>query len=417
MVLTRLRDALRSPAVWLIGLGVVCLIRFPVKFALEPPFLMDFEVYRFIGERVLTGDTAHLYAPTTSERMVFKYAPCWAILFAPLGALSSHAGGVLWSALNVLWLTLTGWLADRLCRLLSLRPAPWLAIAAVVLLVRPITAEFLLGQADLLWGVLIAAFLYAEASGRRWLAALWLALAVSLKLPALLFLIYAGCRRRWAPIGRTLVCLAALNLSAAWLLLPAQPLGLFRAWFGALATSGTTYAFDISNQSLLALAGRLLRQDGYGLNVAVLSDATVMLLTAIAQLLAFAALVRPARPALPDRVRLILDGALLTVFVVLFSPSGWLATYTVLLSPVALALALLLARPALTWRTPGLAFPAAALFLLSALTHAKFWRLAGIPHWRGESYVYLVLMILPWLGVCLAWYLWGHRRRAAGWLA
>jgi len=412
-MLTRLRDVLRSPGPWLIGVGVVCLLRFPGNFLLYPPFCMDFEVFRMIGQRVLAGDALHLYAPTTSERMVFKYAPCWAILFAPLGAWSSHLGAVIWSALNVLWLVLACRLADRLCRLLALQPAPWLAIPAILVLVRPVTAEFLLGQSDLLWGVLMVAFLHAEASGRRWPAALWLALAISLKLPALLFLIYAACRARWSLIGRTVLCFAALNLAAALLLLPSGPLGLFAAWGRALFASGTTYAFDISNQSLLALAGRFLRQDGFGLNVVALPTAAVLTITAGVQLAIFAALALPARSARSDHARLIFDGALLMIFVVLFSPSGWLATYTVLLYPVMLALALMLAKPHLTWRHPALAISAAGLFAFSAMTHAKLWRALGVLSIRGETYVYLALMVLPWLGLCLTWYLWIQRRRAA----
>ena len=387
-------------------------LRFPVNFTLYPPFLMDFETYRYTALRVREGKAAQLYEPTTSERMVFKYAPCWAVAVAPLGWLSDHAGGVLWSCFNVLWLLLTCWMSERLCRLIGLHAPPFLAIVAVLSLVRPITSEYLLGQADLLWGVLLVAFLYCEAVARPWWAALWLALAISLKLPALLWIPYLLLMRRAPVVLRTAAWLLALNVAAAWLLVPAAPLSLFAAWHHALVTSGMTYAFDISNQSLMALAGRLLRHDPYGLNLLVLPDRAVAFITVAIQALLFGALVF-SRPT--STRRLVLDGALLMVFMVLFSPSAWLATYSALLFPSALTLALFFQQPRLLTRRFSVALGAAGLLVFSILMNAKFWHALGIKAWKGESYVYLVFMIPTWLGLSLAWSLW-HQRRALTYL-
>lgn len=407
--------ALRFPLAWLLGLGIVLFLRFPVNFTLYPPFCMDFETYRYTALRVRDGKAAQLYEPTTSERMVFKYAPCWAVAVAPFGWLSDHAGAVLWSGFNVLWLLLTCWMSERLCRLIGLRAPPFLAILAVLSLARPITSEHLLGQADLLWGVLLVAFLYCEATTRPWWAALWLALAASLKLPALLWIPYLLLMRRGAVVLRTIVWLLALNVIAAWLLVPAQPFSLFAAWHHALVTSGMTYAFDISNQSFMALAGRLLRNDHYGLNLLVLPDQAVAFLTLAIQALLFGALVFPRRLPTTSTSRLILDGALLMVFMVLFSPSGWLATYSALLFPSALTLALFLQRPQMLTRRLSWALGAVGLLVFSALMNAKLWHALGVKVWRGESYVYLVFMIPTWLGLSMAWSLW-HQRRALTYL-
>ena len=401
----------RSPAVWLAGLGVVLLVRFPVNFLLHPPFLMDFDLFHTIALRILQGDAVHLYEPAGSPQSLFKYAPSWALLIAPFGWVSGHAGAVLWSSLTVIWLLLTCWIADRLCRLIGLTPKPFLAVAAVLLLVRPLISEFTLGQTNLLWGMLVAGFLFFEVTRRPWWAAICLALAISLKLPAALFVVYLALRRSWKLVSQVILCGAAINGVAALVLLPPHPTLLFSSWLRVLMISGPDRAFEIGSQSLLALLGRLLRNDGYGLNLLVVPDSTVVLLALLGQAVLFGALFFPRRLALPDTTRTVVDGALLAVLMALFSPTCWMATYNASLFSVFLAVALFTARPQTTLRSLSLAVGAAAVVLCSLLTHAKVWHALGVRAFKGESYVYLVLMILPLLGLSVTWYLW-HQRLA-----
>lgn len=398
------------PAVWFWGLGLVLLIRFPLHFVLQPPFLMDFEVYRFIANRLLSGDALHLYDPTTSARMVFKSSPFWAIVMVPLGGLSSHAGSVVWSMLNVAWLILTVWLCDRIARASGLKPPGWLAVPVVLLLVRSLTAEFLQGQINLLWGLLAVAFIFCHITHRRWQAALWLALAISLKLPALLFLASAILTRRWGLTLRTGVWLVVINGLAAWCLVPSHPWSLFGSWQQTLRANAMTYAFDISNQSLLALLGRLLRHDGYGLNLLTLPEPTIAALALILQLILFGLVVWAPRSLPRDAaLRVALDSALLGILMVLCSPSAWPATFTAMFFAVYLAVALGVTHPDVLWRRAGFGLTAGLTLLFSALTHAKFWRAMGVFHIHGESYVFLVLMILPLFGLSLAAHLWSWR--------
>jgi len=400
----------RLEAISLILLGVVLVVRFPVRFALTQPYLMDLEVFRVVAARVLEGQAANLYAPTTSELALFKYAPSWALLWAPLGWLSHHAGAVWWTGFSVIQLLAALLACGWLCRRCGIRHHPLTAVCTVLLLTRPLTAVLLNGQVNILWGLLALGFVAADLAGRRWWAALSLALAISLKLPALLFVPYLLLRHRWASAGRVAIAFAGINLAAAWWLLPAHPLGLFASWGQVLVTSGPDRAFEIGSQSLLALMGRLLRADGYGFNVLALSDGAVAAATAVVALALFAAAcLSPARgPSHP--VRALLDGALLTVFMVLFSPTCWVATYSALLFPVFVALALLSSQPRALWRRPAVAAGALALLLFSVLTHAKVWRFLGVRAIKGETYVFEVLMILPLLGLSLAWCLWVQRR-------
>jgi hypothetical protein len=392
-------------SVWLSILGLVLVLRFPVKFALEPhPYLMDFSVFHAVAERVTRGEGWQLYEPTSTTQMMFKYGPCWAAAFAPLGWLSEHAAIVVWSLLAAAALLATGWLGQRLCARVAPSAPAWLIIPAVLLIVRPVTSEFLLGQTDLFLGLLLTAWLFYESAHRPWRAALAVALAGSLKLPALLVLPYWATRGRWRSIGRTLLLFVAVNAPAALALSPANPFGLFAAWIRTLAASGPDRAFEIGNQSFLSLAGRLLRRDGYDLNLLSLGDSTVVLIALLLSLGLFGwLLIHRPRPSTP-RAELI-DGAIVIILSVLFSPTCWIATYTVLLFPVLLALALSAASIDRLKRSFSLSFAATIALALSVMTNSKFWKALGIRYFKGESYIYLVFMILPLLGLTLAWYL------------
>lgn len=403
--------------VWLAGLGLVLLIRFPIKFFFfeSSPYLMDFEVFRAVAQRVMAGDAPHLYASVGTEQMMFKYAPCWMLLVAPIAWFPWRAALAMCSALTAGWLVLTGWLSDRLCRLISLPPVGFPAVAAVSLLVRPITSEFLLGQTNLLWGALVAAYVWLDVTRRPWRAALCLTLAISLKVPAALFLAYLALRGRFDVIARTLALFLTINLAAACWLAPSGPFPLLASWFRVLAVSGPDRAFEIGSQSLLALMGRLLRRDGYGLNLLALSDATVAGAAVVLELALFLACFRPRAAAQEAPARTVIEGALVSVFMVLFSPTCWIATYNAALFAATLAVGLLMEPPSRAWRRPSLVLGAVGLLTFSAMTHSGLWRSLGVHHVRrGESYVYLVFMILPLFGLALAWTLWRLRAVHAG---
>ena len=399
--------------IWLGLFALVLLIRFPIHFLLYPPYLMDFEVYRSVAVRVVQGGGAILYTPATSDLMMFKYAPCWALAWTPLAWFPTAVGAIVWSTSTVLWVILTCWGAHRICERVGLPLPPWGAFVVAALLSRPLTAEFLNGQVDALWACLTIGFLVASVRQRPWWSSLWLALAISLKLPALLFLAYALLRRHLAIAWRTMLWLLVLNVPASALLNPAQPLQPLQAWLRVLVSSGASRAFEIGNQSLVALAGRLLTEDRYGLNLLSLApaQAAAVAMGLAAVLFGLIVFIQPTEGS--PQYRLVMDGALLTILMVLASPTVWIATYSAFLFPLAVAVALThhgwrhLLRDPFSWVACG------AVWLLSFMTHSSWWRSAGIRAYRGETYVFLVFMILPWFGLALFAYLW--RQRQAGW--
>jgi hypothetical protein len=399
----------RTERLFLLGIALILLARYPIHFVFSPPYLMDFEVYRTTAERVVEGRSDQLYQPVGSERMVFKYAPPWALAFVSLAWGSKPSAAIAWTILGVLALLATLFLSAALCRRCGLPAPPWAGAAALLLAVRPLAEEMGNGQANLLWAALTAAFLVCMVQRRVWLAAAALSAAVLLKLPALIFLPYLALRRCWGLVGRTLLLSAAACIAASAALQPGRPLSLLHAWASALTRNAQAYAFEIGNQSFLALLSRFLTNDGYGLNVADVPRAwlawAVVVLVA-AGVLAAGGLGRSGPLASP---RTLFDAALLMVLMVVGSPSCWLATYTALLLPLLVALSA-------GWHRLRLRrYDAAAILLglltlgLSAFTHRKLWRLLGLTHWRGESYLFLVFMILPWMALALMAWLWRVR--------
>lgn len=403
ILLARLTDALQSlpPLAWTLVIFLLFLLRFSAHYALQPPFLMDFDLFYQIARRVLTGHAHELYAATGSAQALFKYGPVWALLIAPFGWPAPHAAAVLWSLLSVCALTVTAALCQQLGRAHHLPLPGLLVLLALGLLARPVTSEFLLGQTNILWALCTTAGIYGLTAQRSHLAAWMLALAISLKLPALLFVVYFLWQRQWRLAALTGLYAALLNIAAACFLIPDAPWTCFTQWLDVLRRSGPDRAFEIGSQSLLAAFGRLLRADGYRLNVLSLTNHAVYGITFITQTALFVWLFR--RP--PQTRSVLQDSARLVILMVLYSPTCWLATYSALLLPAMLAIGTLLVRLA-TPGTRALALlQSAALLLLGAMTHGSFWRQLGVRYFRGESYVYLVLMVLPLLGLAFLWVL------------
>ena len=407
-----IRRLFASPNLDRLGLAVLGLalwIRYPSHFLASAPYLMDFNVYYAVAHRVLAGAAAQLYLPTTSnsDMMVFKYAPVWALVCAPLAWLTPQTAAILWTTFNLLALLATLALGRALARRAGLNPWPLLGVLAVLMILRPLGEEMGNGQVNLLWSVLVAAFLYAAATNRLWTAAWALAGAILLKLPALIFLPYLVCRRQSRLAIRTVMLAAALTVVSSALLHPAAPLQLISDWCIALARNGSAYAFEIGNQSFLALLGRLFTSDGYGLNVLALPRPALAWLALGVLGGVSAAIAWPSRTAAaPGTARWLYEIATLGTVMVIFSPSCTMPSYTALALPIYVALAALGEQLQRRRIDPVSAALAAIGFLMMLLTHKPLWRAMRLMVWRGEAYVYLVFMVLPWFGVALTALLW-----------
>jgi hypothetical protein len=268
----------------------------------------DFEVYYTAGARAAAAEP--LYRESDGHYQ-FKYLPAFALFAAPLSKLPLPAAKGAWfTASSVLMIVLLG---------LSLKAMPDFRRPAVVLLVLTFLAmakfyahELVLGQVNLLFGVIVTLALVSMRAGRDAEAGLLLALAVVVKPYAVIFVPWLAARKNRTALVTMLVGVALL------LALPAVRYGwngnlaLLRDWWQTVTVTTAPNLLNPDNVSLSAMFTRWLGPD---------SPAGRLAAVASAVLLVVAAVVVTARGALrsPDT----LDAALLLLLIPLLSPQGW----------------------------------------------------------------------------------------------
>jgi hypothetical protein len=165
----------------------------------------DFAIYVRAAGRFLRGEALY---PASDGPWFFKYAPAAAWLFAPFAALPLRIATALWNVGSVVLL----WLSARAVARSPGAALPAAApLVAALALAAPLLLELRFGQVDL---VLLALLVFAmELAPRRpWLAGLLAALAILIKLPALLVLVPFALKRNFralaaVPIAALLLCL------------------------------------------------------------------------------------------------------------------------------------------------------------------------------------------------------------------
>ncbi len=229
---------------------------------------VDFPVYHY-GTRHMLARNGPLYGPKSGIGwpQVYRYPPLFLVFFVPFALLPLRLAALVWAALKFVVL---GFLGQALfsrfrteglgLQLLSVLPAlPYLAV------------EFHYGNVQFfIFALVAAAFLWLEK--RPVLAAVILALAISLKVWPLFFVPYLLARKRLLVGGLALV------LTAGFTLLPAAYFGwhanasLLHQWakeeFGIAATSGEPAVIGFPSQSLHSVLMRFLTS----LNYAGLTD-------------------------------------------------------------------------------------------------------------------------------------------------
>ena len=346
----------------------------------------DFEVYRTAAGRALAAEP--LYREEDGHYQ-FKYLPAFALLAAPLALAPMQAAKGAWFAVSaVLMMVLLG---------LSLRALPEVRRPPVLLLVVTFLAmakfyahELVLGQVNLLFGVLAALAIVWMASGRDAAAGALLALAVVVKPYAAMFLPWIAVRRSRAAFAAMIGGLAIL------LLLPAARYGwqgnlqLLGDWWHTVTATTAPNLVNPDNVSLRAMFTKWLGPD---------SPAPLLAAGLTAILLGLAGIVMAGRGNLkaPDA----LEGSLLLLMIPLLSPQGWdyvllIATPAVMLLVdrtremgviwrVTTAVALvaigftiidLLGKPAYNWTMQISLLTICATLLAASLAHLRWRNLA-----------------------------------------
>lgn len=296
-------------AAWRIALalaGIAAVAAF--GFGRLPGEMRDFEVYWTAAARAL--EAGPLYRASDGHYQ-FKYLPGFAILIAPAGLLPLDAARRGWFVISAA--LLVALVALSLRALPARRRPPWLlALVAVVAMGKFYGHELVLGQVNILFGVLVTLALVLLKRDREVTAAGLLVLAVAVKPYAVVFLPWVAWVR-----GRTALLTAAAGMAAllalpAALYGPAGAIELHREWWTTVA--GST-APNLTNNDNVSVAGLFAKWLGPG------SAAAVATLAVTACLVLIAAAVIAARRGI--RHAEVLEGALILTIIPLISPQGW----------------------------------------------------------------------------------------------
>jgi hypothetical protein len=286
-----------------------------------PGEMRDFEVYRTAAARASRAQP--LYR-TSDAHYQFKYLPAFAVLTAPVAALPLREAKAAWFVASV---ALLATLVSLSIQVLPerRRPAWVLALTVSLAMGKFYGHELVLGQVNLLFGVLsTAGILMMQRRGDAGAAGLFV-LAVAVKPYAIVFL-------PWLAMARGRVALLVTTAGLAGLLaLPALLYGidgtlvLHQAWWMTVTSSTTPNLTNADNVSVAGMAAKWL---GVG------SQASMAALVMTVGLGIAAVVVIASRRGLQHAEAL--EGAMLLTLIPLLSPQGW--DYVFLVATPAVAL-------------------------------------------------------------------------------
>ena len=290
-------------------LGVLALVSLVAVFTTRVSRKMpDFEVYWTAGARAAAAQPLYRDA---DGHFQFKYLPAFALLAMPLAAMPLSAAKGVWFAVSAVSMVVL--LGLSLLALPNLRRPPILLVVLTFLAMAKFYAhELVLGQVNLLFGVLAVLAVVWMRNGREAGAGLLLALAVVVKPYAVIFAPWLATRRRRGALAAMAAGVTAL------LLLPAVRYG----WDGNLQLLGdwwrtvsATTAPNLLNQDNVSLSAMYAKWLGAG------SPAPILAAVTGGVLLLIAGIVVAGRGQLktPDT----LEACLLLILIPLLSPQGW----------------------------------------------------------------------------------------------
>ena len=286
-----------------------------------PGEMRDFEVYWTAAARALQAEP--LYRITDGHYQ-FKYLPAFAVLTAPAALVPLVLAKNIWFVLSVALLVWLVWLALAILPQRR-RPVWWLALVIVVAMAKFYGHELVLGQVNILFGVLVTGALLSLTRRQDTRAAALVVAAVVVKPYAVLFL-------PWIAVARGSRALVTAGvLTAAVLALPAVLYGvsgsieLHRQWWVTVTESTTP---NLTNDDNVSVAGFAAKWLGTGPAAA----AVTLALTAALLVIAAGVVLRRRGMERPEA----LEGALLLTIIPLVSPQGW--DYVFLIATPAVAL-------------------------------------------------------------------------------
>jgi hypothetical protein len=292
--------------VLLVVLAVVSLVAlFTTRVSRKMP---DFQVYWTAGSRALAA--APLYREA-DEHYQFKYLPAFAVLASPIALVPLPAAKAAWFAVSALLMIALLWLSLRVLPQLH-RPAALLLVLTFLAMAKFYAHELVLGQVNMLFGVMAVLAVVWLRSGQEAGAGLLFALAVVVKPYAAIFAPWLATRRNRTAFATMTAGIAVL------LLLPALRYGwsgnlrLLGDWWHTVTATTAPNLVNPDNVSLSAMFTKWLGPD---------SPAGALALGAALVLIALTSIVIAGRGALPATEPL--EASMLLLLIPLLSPQGW----------------------------------------------------------------------------------------------
>jgi Glycosyltransferase family 87 len=268
----------------------------------------DFQVYWTAGQRAIGAEP--LYR-VEDEHYQFKYLPAFALMATPLGAIPLPIAKALWFSVSAVLMVVLLWLS-ALAISPPQRPLVLLVVITFLAMAKFYAHELVLGQVNLLFGVVVMLAVVQLRRGREIVAGILLGLAVVVKPYAALFAPWLALRPRRTAFAAMIATVAiALIVPAArygW----AGNLHLLGDWWATVRTSTAPNLLNQDNVSLAAMFTKWLGPD---------SAAPTLTLFAAVILVGLTGIVMVARAGLPAPEPL--EAALLLTLIPLVSPQGW----------------------------------------------------------------------------------------------
>jgi hypothetical protein len=275
------------------------------RFVREMP---DLEVYWKTAVRARAAEPLYRAA---DQHYQFKYLPAFAVLSMPLGMLPLPVAKAVWlhaslSSMVVLVALSLALPAERR------KPAWLLATATLVVMAKFYGHEWILGQVNLLFAVLVVLALHAMRRGAEPAAGALLVLAIVVKPYAVIFLPWLLARGRRASIATAAAGLMAVLALPALVYGATGAIELHRAWWHTVTESTAPNLLNADNVSIAAMYAKWM---GVGRASALLAAVTGVLVACAAAVV----FLRRRHVTFPEG----LEGALLLTCIPLISPQGW----------------------------------------------------------------------------------------------
>jgi alpha-1,2-mannosyltransferase len=303
-------------------LAVLALVSLVALFTTRVAHKMaDFGVYYTAGSRALAAEP--LYRAEDGH-FQFKYLPAFAVLVSPIALIPLPAAKAGWFGASAIVMLILLWLSLRALPRIH-RPPALLLVITFVAMAKFYAHELVLGQVNLLLGVLATLAIVWMMRGREVAAGLLFALAVVVKPYAAIFAPWLAMRR-----NRTAFAAMAAGLIVL-LLLPAARYGwhpnldLLGDWWHTVTSTTAPNVMNPDNVSVRAMFERWTGPGAPAPALAALASA-ILLAVAGVVIVARAGLARPEA----------LEGSLLLLLIPLLSPQGW--DYVLLISTPAVML-------------------------------------------------------------------------------